>query len=1413
MKSILKPDPSLELTRQERNKGFFFLFSNSKKLNPILFARLWLNLIYPEYARHPDLGKGATGLREYKSNSRVSAAGLEVFRKDSGFVLRLPIVVFSKSADSSSLAFLLSVSNKKQLAALENLSPYLDVTAFTGIKDHSDLMQDEVTKTLQKPSPRPVVFGEQPIPVTVNKTVSGVEAMEGLSLPVATKKALSSTIYQVEVTNTGAFIYVYINAREASYLVNKPKEQVRLLDLFNFAANWLEFDYGSNGHLPAEVSFSVSQIADSLINSPSFKKTNNYDLAVDIEGNLIYLPERNYANLYESRLLTECSVGDKLVGKSSIPSLSNKVVLTDWDNAKFVYTNVAGRLNVLDLHYHRPVNASHAINLGDTEVNETFITLIANLCNKFSYELEEVVLDSKDFPLGGDNSVSTRALQTYFTSLTKVNFLIEGLRSVVSSFYFRNLTFKDISAGSDFPLGRVLGKAIGDLYELAKDSIETLLPNNSIINVFSNFAKVILIAKYLNNYKEVKEQADVINYAALNQQEDPNYEDISLPFIKEGIGRLPHQYKIANITRHNPALTLYPVQAGGGKSLLTILDVLREIKLNTSKKFLVGCPDHLVSQYSKEIAFFTNNQVNALPLNTEIYNRHGDIRIYQMLKNAPLNTIVFVGLDFFKYGSYSINYGSANFVFYPIAEMLRGFKFDYCLIDESHYLKNFSSIRTKSVLSVITGIPRKKLASATMAFDSPSDLASQVAILDPTVFGSRDSFNERYAEKGKLSGGRVMEWKPTAQVDILERLKRNIVWASAMRREWAALLPPSEEMFIKTELTKNQMYVYEAILKLTLDEVKANATLMSRIKSSEDDDFDPEAGADLADLLRPFLARLEQYITAPGADPLGKLHLRGDDLISPKVKEIDKRIKAHWSNKIPGKILIFTNYVESAKAIYEGLSPEVREKTLLYKASEKAAMLARFKNNDDIQVMVGVEASMNTGLDIQFVSRLIRVETVWNPGTLEQGTSRINRPEVKASDNRERIYFDWILGNKTIDLTKISRLISKIVTVARFENANVQEYSKVPEVPVIKMTLDNIFSLNDWDNSLLEYANAYSQLRKVEQEDFRKFKEQFTAKYKGNFFFPIKVDKSIKGALMSHVPYARASDFSCAEALGLIRLDVYLDNIEGLNINLENTPVHTDFGDGRIVRINSASSTVRVKLKSLSKTFHITSVFVLTKRIPNPVRRAIVNAIGLPAVQTVYRDFKMPKPKAKPVDMRASLAVVRSNGFVGLKVSGSISSSAMSVLQNHGFVSTNSLLRLNLPKPSSLLKVLEELDSKDLTAARGTADDMTTIKTFLNGKLSVKHAKKLGMHNVHTMQFKGSGKSVHLYLNVNSKGLSVVLPNNSYTKDLLSSKLPWKQVPESLGWFTSSTREVKQMIKKLRRAGLQLNKELLQRTL
>lgn len=1306
----------LQLDRKELKSAFLYVYNKGYVgPEPAFISRLWLSSVFPEIAHEPTFGKNRKGIKTWSAVMEKSMmAGYLRLNKvndpqDPHFVASIPMANMNRHSLETPFSNYL----------------YWFAPGTTVERNSVAKLQDEMK-------------GNAEATEVLQRVIPGAQVIQNaVGLDARGKLELAKTLLSIRIVYKGSVAVIFadfkISKEIAQQLTTTEWLQIRSIDLYPLLLQWVAGQYGYKTSTPL-AAFPVSKIARTLPPvAEGQARVNKEGLSIDHKGVPMWLPEKldntgRYEDLYSQvglhadgsfGLLDVSSASEMtVIGEEVKPKLpANIPVLIDWVNNKYAFTLSTGMLKVLDLSRNKAADATHIKNLLTNTVFtiKAFNQIVAlasssGVSDKIHFTPAELTQISNDDAVVADTFSAREGidLEDYFEKAER--FFLVHHKDVV--------TLGDISPSN--PIFAPLSRYMVQAHAAILANLDAVNTRYAVSTVSVTLGVITLLAKYAVDFPTVEMESNKLCDAALNQNVDLKWQPPSIPLLSDKIGFLPHQKKCRNLLKDSPAFAILPVQAGGGKSVLTITDILYEIKANRSQPYLILCPGHLVAQYVKEIVFFTSGKLNAVPINTYVLFRNGFDRLTKMLESAPRNTVVVVDYDCLRYRPEQVCYGTGPVTIYPVIEFLRQFGFGYAMLDESHLVKNEKSQRTKACLNLIADIPKKRLASGTMAHDSPSDLASQIAMMDPTLFGTKEQFNDRFGSK--VRGDRVIEWKPGAQQAIMKIIQTRVVVAKAMRKEWAALLPQAEEKFFRVSLTVAQQAVYQSILEDSLEQMRADAKNNKTLQkffaksgvqiekpqlegdeglSEEEDEAaedaaDENAGEDLEALLGFYLARVEQFITAPSRDRLGD-KLQGEDRRSPKVNMIIERIKHHLDNKLPGKVLIFTNYTESAEEIFESLPPEIKKTTLLYVAADKIETGAAFETDDRYQVMVGVENSMNTGLNLQHVSRLIRTETVWNPGTLEQGNSRVNRPELKKADRRSKIYYDWIIADRTIDITKVSRLISKVIAVAKFENAEDPAYQNIAEVGIIQMNADSIIAMNDWDMNLIEYAEAYKDYKTVQIEDYAAYRE----KHGELKLEPLAIAPTPPDAhLMHRVPYTPGLELYGTGDLGLVRIDEYLrqdtrdeggeeedeeekegeggakqQRLQESIAKIVGQAIHTEFGDGIIKSVMVKSRKVDVVLSTgylvrvaMSGSFIITRAITSTKDIRNQLLKTvgdlpITDPIDIPGKTFRIDNIGMrraakekeaaereaaDKRKAKLNTMSVELVFNVSNGFLGI---------------------------------------------------------------------------------------------------------------------------------------------------------------------
>lgn len=1097
--------------------------------------------------------------------------------------------------------------------------------------------------------------------------------LERSRLSPETKRIIGQSFLGVVAKSFGNncvfFLQFKIAEIEAEALVSTDWLEIRPVDLYPLFVMWVEAEYESK--LYGKSAISLSKIAKTLPpHAPEDRRTDQHGLSIGMDGQPVFMPQEcdnadKYEALYASsgvREDGEFSLMDVGV-PDSFPNLpANIPILVDWVNFKFTYSNTAGRPVVVPLENMRKCTPAMALNILNRPIPDKFLERLGNYgvaCN-----IGDMV-SMHGMPLTAEENAQLVKLFRNRSTIT----IREYAAAIRQQDPDKVIRYRDLVEDNE-AVFKPAREYIMKLHPAMEHNLEAMYQKYAVSTIMDAMGILGVLVYYGVPMGDTEAEANRANKAALEQGIDPNWTPPPMPLITsrfsaEDGGLLPHQAKVRNLLRESPDFAILAVDAGGGKSMLSITDILYEIKEQRSAPYLIMCPSHLVANYVSELVEFTDGKVNVIPVTSYNIKTSGYERYQNILETAPLNTVLVVDYTVLKFRARSAVYGTASVFIYPVVEMIRKFRPGYVMLDESHFLKNAKSATFKSVMNLIADIPKKRLASGTLNPDSPSDLPAQVAIMDPTIFGTREDFNNTYGEL--ISGARVLKWRqtgPNSVGGVMAKLKRSVVWCPAKRKEWACALPPRQDRFLSVELTERQRDVYNAIFADMIQQIRKAAetdknakklldSLEGRKASADDEsDFgdlgDADAGEDMlddeADIgpgLQPYLVDIERFVTNPGFHPYARngyvmedgtrvAPLTGDDLMPPKAKVLKHLLLEDYKVMDPssGKALVFVNYSESASSIFESMPPELQACGILYSTSNKTELVNKFKNDPKVRWMIGIRKSLEVGLNLQVASALVRLEGVWTPGEQEQGDSRIARPYFgPGGDKRPVLKFDTIVANRTIDITKAARLRAKMVALAKFENSSNPAYDALDDIPIIPMKLDAIQSMNDFDTNLARYETTMRDLNNITKQEYAEYRAKIEAE--GGFkFTQVAVAPVPPGcALLARVPYAQGTELYKASELGLVRVDNYLgmdltgqedegdeepdtedgsDAASAIRERIVGLPCHTEYGDGIIVGAMAPGGIVtrlHVKLNdgTTARGLKSTNVFVITRTETNSI--------------------------------------------------------------------------------------------------------------------------------------------------------------------------------------------------------------------
>ena len=296
-------------------------------------------------------------------------------------------------------------------------------------------------------------------------------------------------------------------------------------------------------------------------------------------------------------------------------------------------------------------------------------------------------------------------------------------------------------------------------------------------------------------------------------------------------------------------------------------------------------------------------------------------------------------------------------------EMLKDFKFNYVILDESQAIKNPASRRFKAV-SLLKAKNRLAL-TGTPIENSTFDLYSQMSFVNKGFFGSMNAFKNSFSNAIDKEGNEMIAGELQRMINpfILRRTKEMV----------ATELPPKTENVIYCGMDKEQREVYDAYRNEYRNKLLGNIEKEGIGKSKM--------------MVLEALTRLRQICDSP-------VLLNNDDINvsdSVKIKEIVRHITDKTSNH---KILIFSQFVKMLGLIKAELNKHNIEYEYLdgqCNTKQREQSVRNFQENHGLRVFLISLKAGGTGLNLTAADYVYIIDPWWNPAVENQAIDRCYR--------------------------------------------------------------------------------------------------------------------------------------------------------------------------------------------------------------------------------------------------------------------------------------------------------------------------------------------------------------------------------------------------------------------------------------
>ncbi|CAG5127940.1 unnamed protein product [Candidula unifasciata] len=321
----------------------------------------------------------------------------------------------------------------------------------------------------------------------------------------------------------------------------------------------------------------------------------------------------------------------------------------------------------------------------------------------------------------------------------------------------------------------------------------------------------------------------------------------------------------------------------------------------------------------------------------------------------------------------SFTSGMINILSYDLlskkVEELKKQKFKVIIMDESHFLKNAKTVRTKAAVPLLKSAKRVLLLSGTPALSRPSELYSQITAVCPDLFKFHE-FGLRYCAAKEMQWG--WDYSSSSNMVELQALLEEKIMIRREKKDVLSQLPSKYRQVIM--LDPSSVHKHK--------DLKAASKIMSNVKLKGLN----KRGA----LLEYFHETCRAKLSAVRGYVL--------DLV-----ESDK------------KFLVFAHHKEMLDCIEDGIKSEASHIQYIRidgrtTSEQRHFFCSKFQACDSYKVAILSITAANAGINLSAANIVVFAELFWNPGILVQAEDRAHR--IGQKDN---VNIQYLVAQHTAD--------------------------------------------------------------------------------------------------------------------------------------------------------------------------------------------------------------------------------------------------------------------------------------------------------------------------------------------------------------------------------------------------------------
>lgn len=433
---------------------------------------------------------------------------------------------------------------------------------------------------------------------------------------------------------------------------------------------------------------------------------------------------------------------------------------------------------------------------------------------------------------------------------------------------------------------------------------------------------------YLDNL-EVADKKEVEKRNVINEIKKKTDSDIQIRGLKKNL--YGYQKVGVEFLEATDGKAIIADQMGAGKSAQALAYCLYK----DFKKVLVICPSSVKYVWEIETKKWTNYKPFLFDGKVSKSN------LMSVMDEIGQSNIIIINYDLlFKYNA-----------------LLSNLRFDCCIMDEFHYIKNNAAKRTKVAKLISRNIKSIILLSGTPLLNRPVEMFNGLNLIDPRKWNNWMEFTIKYC------GGRqgYFGWEAKGATNI-EELKSKISHYFIRRLKSDVLkdLPQKQYLHVPIEIGKKERKEYNEVLNDFKKYLKKH--------KKQDRELQTE--------------KLVQ---------LGALRMMTSNAKIDTAEELIQNI-------IDGgeKVIVFSCYNNPIEELHKRFAENSVILTGKSDEKDRREAIDKFQNDENINIFFGGIKSAGVGITLTAASSVVFLDFSWVPADHRQAEDRCHRPGTTA---------------------------------------------------------------------------------------------------------------------------------------------------------------------------------------------------------------------------------------------------------------------------------------------------------------------------------------------------------------------------------------------------------------------------------